>query len=65
MCFFPPIMVTPSGLEPETARLEISCSIQLSYGATDLLEMDEGACGLRLTALLPLTHAGVCEAVGV
>ena len=25
--------VTPAGLEPATYRLEVSCSIQLSYGA--------------------------------
>lgn len=26
-------MVTPAGLEPATLRLEVTCSIQLSYGA--------------------------------
>ena len=26
-------VVTPAGLEPATYRLEVSCSIQLSYGA--------------------------------
>ena len=28
-------LVTPAGLEPATYRLEVSCSIQLSYGAKD------------------------------
>jgi hypothetical protein len=27
-------LVTPAGLEPATAGLEIRCSIQLSYGVT-------------------------------
>jgi hypothetical protein len=27
------LFVTPSGFEPETYSLEVSCSIQLSYGA--------------------------------
>ena len=27
------LMVTPAGLEPATLRLEVTCSIQLSYGA--------------------------------
>lgn len=26
-------IVTPDGLEPSTLRLEVTCSIQLSYGA--------------------------------
>ena len=26
-------LVTPAGFEPATYRLEVSCSIQLSYGA--------------------------------
>lgn len=26
-------IVTPAGLEPATLRLEVTCSIQLSYGA--------------------------------
>lgn len=29
-------MATPEGLEPSTCRLEVGCSIQLSYGATPL-----------------------------
>ena len=27
------LMVTPAGLEPATLRLEVTCSIQLSYRA--------------------------------
>ena len=27
-------MVAPEGIEPSTCRLEVGCSIQLSYGAT-------------------------------
>ena len=27
------LMVTPAGLEPATLRLEVTCSIQLSYMA--------------------------------
>jgi hypothetical protein len=33
-------MVTPAGLEPATARLEISCSIQLSYGADGIVHTE-------------------------
>ena len=29
---YPSLSVIPSGFEPETDRLEICCSIQLSYG---------------------------------
>ena len=32
-CFYYTNMATPAGLEPATSRLEVSRSIQLSYGA--------------------------------
>lgn len=34
-------MATPSGLEPETYRLEGGCSIQLSYGAVSTVKSDD------------------------
>ena len=31
----PPKMAIPGGLEPPTCSLEVSCSIQLSYGTDE------------------------------
>lgn len=35
-------LVAPVGFEPTTLSLEVSCSIQLSYGATSLI-LPQGA----------------------
>ncbi len=35
-------MVRPSGFEPETARLEGVCSIQLSYERINIYGADDG-----------------------
>lgn len=31
------LMANPEGVEPSTARLEVGCSVQLSYGSTGVI----------------------------
>lgn len=49
-------MVAPDGFEPLTLKLEVSCSIQLSYGArirNDIVANIGEGCGTRFVVPLP------------
>jgi hypothetical protein len=36
------LLAIPEGIEPSTCRLEVGCSIQLSYGTADALLLQPG-----------------------